>query len=478
MSAVRKWIALVPLAVLCLVAMSGCEGPAGPQGPPGDDGPEYTYMGKNGESCSHCHSGTVASVALTGHTFAYDNLASEDKSQDNPYCLQCHTTGWDSEVSYGDTEIGAYGPDMNGYDDYWGVEGDEAAERRADLEGVQCESCHGAMGPDFNTHRPDISFSDHMEGDVSTSLCYKCHHTQIDEWAESGHAMAADGDISAFRSEYYANGSSCKPCHTAEGFIAANDPAYADYEFTGGSSFIGCVACHDPHAGAMGSGNEHQLRQVGPVEVNYDPATEPGDEERPRFEGYGTAQTCAQCHKGRRDNDNVAGQIADGYDHFGPHHSAQMDMVIGAGAYLIPGKTYDATHAHQGVSQSCVDCHMVRETILHGELQDHSFHTFEPDVGNCVDCHGGWSDFSDMETFQASVDAKMDELAALFGYTDFHDMEQNWDSTAGTVEVWQREAAYAAYFVYGDGSHGVHNPHFAMDLLQNAIDYYTEMSSR
>jgi len=186
-----------------------------------------------------------------------------------------------------------------------------------------------------------------MEDGTSTSLCAGCH-PQSDEWDLSGHANAAGGDITEFRSEYYANSSSCAPCHTSEGFIKANDPAYADYEFTGGSSFIGCVTCHDPHSGNMGSGNEHQLRQVGSVEVLYAPGTDPGDAERPRMEGYGPAQTCVQCHHARRDNDDIDEQINDGDDHFGPHYSPQMDMYIGAGAYQIATAEYDTDPCASG----------------------------------------------------------------------------------------------------------------------------------
>ena len=39
------------------------------------------------------------------------------------------------------------------------------------------------------------------------------------------------------------------------------------------------------------------------------------------------------------------------------------------------------------------------------------------------------------------------------------------------VEVWEREAAYALYFVAHDASLGVHNPNYSEDLLQNAIDH-------
>ncbi len=135
------------LFIIPLLILAGCEGETGPQGavgPPGEDAyiSDYTYVGESGTACSHCHGSTVDQVALTNHNHAIDSLTGDNLL--NPYCLQCHTTGWDRHVSFGsDAWMTAENPDINGYDDYYGVEGDDAAMRREHLEGVQCESCHG-----------------------------------------------------------------------------------------------------------------------------------------------------------------------------------------------------------------------------------------------------------------------------------------------------------------------------------------------
>ena len=71
-----------------------------------------------------------------------------------------------------------------------------------------------------------------------------------------------------------------------------------------------------------------------------------------------------------------------------------MDMFIGAGSYEIEGYDYDRTSTHQAISHACVDCHMVRMAEIHGENQEHSFHSFKPEVGSCTGCHGSWTDFS------------------------------------------------------------------------------------
>jgi hypothetical protein len=189
------------------------------------------------------------------------------------------------------------------------------------------------------------------------------------------------------------------------------------------------------------------------------------------FTGYGNAQICVQCHHARRDNEDVADQIVNGYDHFGPHGSPQMDMAVGSGSYEIDGYTYSRTHLHQNSDESCVTCHM--------EMRDHSDplgwsggHTFEPTDATCQDavCHSAappanW-DYGGTTT---EIDGLMDDLATLIGV----DPEYYGDPDSTTVD--QRMAAYAYVFVANDGSHGVHNPEYARSLLENAIDYLNSL---
>jgi len=446
---------------------AGPEGPEGPEGPPGASFSEFAYQGNFGEACQHCHSTTVGNVLTTNHTNAFLDLGAE---QENLYCVQCHTTGFNCTVNFGDTEIDPANCEepSDGYSGYIGDDTELGAERRMALEGVQCESCHGAMGPNFNAHIPEVSFATHDDPATgeSLSLCDGCHHTQIDEWKTSGHAMAAGGDIEVFNEEHYVNNTSCDGCHTSEGFIRQNDPALLTYDFEMEQSFIGCPTCHDPHVGAMGGGNEAQLRTIGPVELSYTFPWEPGDAEAPTMEGYGSGQTCAQCHHARRDNANVLGQIANGNGHFGPHSSPQADMFIGAGAYEIPGYTYDGDHGHQVISNACTHCHMAFSTDAGG----HTVHTFMPDVANCQACHPGITDF-DVNGARTEIQGKLDDLAVALGYADWDTLELTLDTDNLTMTPEQREALYAGVFVTESGDLGVHNPDYARSLLDNAIAY-------
>lgn len=484
----KLWLPVV-LAIIAIVAVVGCEGDQGPAGPPGQDGQDgqdgtqavETFFGGQGKDCVHCHQNTVTMVRTTNHNNAFDDLGAAN--QDNPYCLQCHTTGFDAEFAHDGTQISP-GTDDYGYDNYLGINTPEASARRMLLEGVQCENCHGAMGPDFNAHRPNVSYSSHEVGGVSTSLCTPCHDAQLTEWMTSGHANAAGGDIVAFQDEHYVGNSSCGPCHTSEGYIWANDAKYADVDFPSEESFIGCPTCHDPHVGTTGGGNQSQLRNVSAVEVAYHPGLEDGDAGIVTMDGYGPAQTCAQCHHSRVKSLTGSGsgssamenQINNGYTRFGPHHSPQMETFIGNGSYEIPGYDYDSARAsthNQAITNGCVGCHMRTSTDAGG----HTVHDFHPTVAdNCTPCHTGAPDFN-MNGFQDDTIALMDQVAAALGlgYTTAQELFDAWGAASphGSIsiatQVWQREAAWALYWVLEDGTYGVHNPAYTTALLTNAL---------
>jgi hypothetical protein len=458
-----KWLGwvLILTPILWFVA---CEGPEGPQGPQGNVGPinqGYSYLGDDANTCNHCHDGTVSEWFTTGHHEAYEALVLGG-DETNLYCVQCHTTGFDAEVEYLDSVVVNYGPDLTGFDDYWPPVTSEDSMRVEALKNVQCEACHGPMGPTIYEHAPNVNFYTGMIDDAEPSMCAKCHE-QVEEWQESGHGMVLEHHgmtPEEFNDEFNAF-SSCWECHTAEGFASANDSYWEAQGRPEMAHLIGCQGCHDPHDAT----NDHQLRNLDDVTVEYDSmyvAT---------FTGYGNAQICVQCHHARRDNDHVADQIANGYDHFGPHGSPQMDMALGSGSYEIDGYTYSRTHLHQNSDESCVTCHM--------EMRSHSDplgwsggHTFEPTDATCQDavCHSAappanW-DYGGTTT---EIDGLMTDLETLIGV----DPEYYGDPDSTTVD--QRMAAYAYVFVANDGSHGVHNPEYARSLLENAIDYLNSL---
>jgi hypothetical protein len=469
---------LLPLALL--LALSACEGPEGPQGPAGEKGdqgdqgdrgndyPNFSYLGDNANTCGHCHAMKVEGWEGTLHSEAYDALVA-DGEQNNLYCLQCHTVGFDSDVAYGDTVIATYGPNLHGYDDYVGKTDAESVERMADLHGVQCESCHGPMGPTIYNHQPNVSFATGDFGEGEESLCAKCHTDQLAEWKESGHGRAIP-DLTPDREEFTAEWGreSCRSCHTSEGFIMVNDVDHAnlieerEIEL---ENAIGCPTCHDPHANK----NESQLRNLNDVTVMY------AVNDEGLFTEHGPAQLCAQCHHGRRDSSNVEGQISRGTTRFGPHESPQMDMFVGSGAYEINDTnalgerlyTYDRGRGvghYASVTDACVSCHMSPVTRHGSPYPDHHF---APKVEACQTCHPGVTDFN-VGDGQAEVEELLDEILAIMetrhpGISPDSLGNPRWS----TAE--ERKATYAYAFVHSDLSMGVHNPTYAKSLLNNAI---------
>ena len=96
-------------------------------------------------ACSTCHSKEFAKWVFTDHANAWQSLIIRN-SQDNPECIQCHTTGFG--------EVGGLG------------ELTDSNIRR--LKSVQCESCHGPL-----KGHPD---AEHVQAKpITPKTCLPCH---------------------------------------------------------------------------------------------------------------------------------------------------------------------------------------------------------------------------------------------------------------------------------------------------------------
>jgi hypothetical protein len=440
-----KLILLTAIAGILMAGwlIMGCEGPEGPQGPAGPAGPglsgDAQYAGNNATTCGHCHGELTESWEGTGHSEAWAALGT---STTNPYCQQCHTTGFDDRFDHDGNRIST-GVNNGGYDD----------TGAASLTGVQCEACHGPMGVNPAVHTPQV------ESSYRGETCAFCHD-QPDEWTTSGHGSV----LSRMTREEMVDewgGSSCNSCHISEGFIKKYDADHAALTFDAETANpVTCVTCHDPHSAA----NAMQLRTVADVTSPY------GGEDSPSgyaITGFGKGQLCSQCHHSRRSRTQILSQIDTGSEHPGPHESPQADMVSGRGCWELPG-TYERENPHVGTLEDmCVNCHMY--TIPRDQTGGPVFgHSFAADVNMCKQCHTSATDF-DIHGIQTEIEAKLEELAALLPHDSTGAVMAEWDTLNWTRE--QREAGYVYLFVEADGSKGVHNPDYADSLLTNAIRY-------
>ena len=289
---------------------------------------QHSNKYEGAEFCKACHNGGVTQHyepwSGTKHAVAYDSVS---VIQQNPACLPCHTTGWDT------TETAIEG----GFDDFFKT-GDEAGI--AKLKNVGCESCHTPTD-----EKPAIT--------LAAENCGACHegshHPTYSDWSQSLHAVAKFTSIPGGNFDFIASNANCAACHTAEGFLQfiESDDLEPNIEAPGPDGHdLTCAACHDPHKG--------ELRL---------PA----------------AEICAKCHNPEYNPDSP---VPDGT---AVHHSTAY-MLEGKGGFEYDGYTYQNSVHTFAVTEKCVACH-VHSTPFEDPIPANTGHSFEPRGEACVDCH-------------------------------------------------------------------------------------------
>jgi hypothetical protein len=421
--------------------------------------PAATPFYRGSQACAVCHTNGPGGDQFAGwqetrHAHAIESLRAIGQD-DNPVCQGCHTVG--SYGLFADEDL-----DNGGYDE----------TMVARLEGVQCENCHGP-GSEHPSPRM-ASVADSLAVEVCAGCHNGSHHPTYDEWLSSAHGS---GTIASA-----ATRASCAKCHNGtEGPRYLDNPSTYVAPSANPTEVVAhtCPTCHDPHSAE----NPGQLRNASVM-----PAVLPN---AVVVEAAGAGRLCINCHNGRRTDTDVAGQITNGAAHMGPHHSVQGDMLAGVNAYeqVNPSFTF-ASSKHLLVEDGCVHCHTHRHAAdpLSGNEQ-FTGHTFEPTVEACQECHGPLQDFIDIiakQDFDGNglVQGVQIEVAGLMELlketiivnSNSPENEQllrdAFDDNVGLATVTtiaQREAAYNLLFVEFDGSSGVHNTTYAVQLLQQSI---------
>ena len=410
------------------------------------------YVG--GSNCNTCHANKDAEWMETAHAHAWETL--QNSGHANSYCVPCHSVD------------NAQTPGNSGYDDAPIVL----------YENVQCESCHGPASAHLESKNPaDITV------DFTVDNCAQCHngthHPFLENWSQSAHNFSTDG--------HQVTSGSCQGCH--EGVAAAerleDESGLATYYGGGGTARdttgaplqpVICTTCHDPHNGE----NPHQVRTVADVHLIE------SNGETPVITEGGIGKLCMQCHHARHSAEE---QIETGDDHFGPHRNPQADMLKGATGYhgVADAGFIWAGPSHLKIENSCQTCHMHMEEYTSEDEPAYTGHTFKPTVEACATCHGTIEDFEDImavadfdgngqvEGIQTEVTGLMDLLAdALVADgldTTGTDITGALGDSLATVK--QRSAGWNLVFLEEDQSHGVHNPDYAIQLLQQSYKYLT-----
>ena len=409
-------------------------------------------------SCMQCHQSQHDEWSQTGHSHAWASLQESGHAQE--FCNSCHTIGYEPEAFNGNS----------GYD--------EAPIQK--FVNVQCENCHLAGSEHIAGGTPDptqIVISYEVEN------CGKCHqgqhHPYQEEWENSPHNF--DAGFFAVTNPF------CQGCH--EGVASAKRLSGDVSQFYGSGSIpdrpspeaapftnVTCQTCHDPH----NAENPGQLRTVADVPL----VTSNG--ESPVITIGGTGKLCMHCHHARRAPDN---QVIEGYAHFGPHANPQADMMAGKSAYqqVAPPDFVWADPSHLNVQNSCKTCHLDMQEFR-PDVGAITGHTFLPKVEACASCHGQIASFDDIRALDdfdgdGQVEGVQSEVEGLMKLLEEALLADGLDTTGVGFEgalgdtsistFKQRESGYNWAYVHDDKSKGIHNPDYAVQLLQQSILHLT-----
>lgn len=449
-------------------------------------GPAPRYAGE--QTCAQCHGNVHSTVMNTAHAQAFAALQRIHQDT-NSSCLPCHTVGYGLPTGFTN------------------------AMSTPQLEGVQCENCHGpganhAANPGDPTVVPRV--------DLAAQVCGGCHSSQLtpasvvtrhplgfgfEDWSASPHGAVVPDVLQSMASSAN-NISSCGRCHSGsarEALLEGQNPSTTltnDYNVA-----ITCAVCHDPHTTdvwtnilngvitfsnqltgvtayitnnelgllytnqilcAFASTNDFYLTTSDVFSNKYNPAI----------------NVCAQCH-----NDRGAAWTDTSRS---PHHSPQYNMLLGTVGELTAGTTPGLPSTHSRLEMQCAECHMQTTNASSG----HSFAVVTYQL--CYNCHSDPAGLVQFTTSTISNQIQMTKsLLDMWATnsapsalrTNYQTLAWEYttpgDLSAGSpgpnsmeqtnmIPADIRKARFDLYLVYYDGSYGVHNAPYDSDLLQTA----------
>ena len=370
-----------------------------------------------------------------------------------------------------------------------------------------CLVCHTVAN--FDKKIAEYHFSKHYYGTSSarnTKFCARCHTSEGFEQILGSGLYTVANDMPA------ANRVNCTTCHhhssfdftgdTVSQILRTNTPVYLNYNKNLSSTDFGsinnlCVNCH-------------QIR--GATSLTYFDVAQNKNvafDQLPYFPFVNTD-----------DNALVKYQVGRS---FAVHDGNQSNLFAGINGYEYAGKTYTRTWKHSG--NACTDCHM----NTYNAADSTGGHTLRVNKAECTACHGG----DKLTPVRALIDAKRIELAELltarkifkkttsgtgvvsYSAVQTHDffgvlfpttqdtikyatalvsantvdpktglvlytntvtiaVDANYATRIGrSWKYGELGAAYNYAYITSELSLGVHNPTYALQLLQNSIDWVT-----
>ena len=437
-------------------------------------GPAPLYAGS--KACLECHASVHSAESKTGHARALETLKQVNQAG-NPSCLPCHTvgyglpTGFKSITDFRSTNL---------------------------LAGVQCESCHGPAAS-HAANEMDLTVRPRIE--IASQVCGGCHngshHPTFNEWNSSGHAVVTEDMNLVSRIN------SCGRCHSGTARLAMVNGIPASTIATtltnDANVAITCAVCHDPHAEHVwtnvlsGLVTTNQLRYPVASTNYYSLSTSA------TFSNRYDINVCAQCHNDR-------GAVAVSSSSRGPHHSPQYNIMMGSVGIRANGSdaatnSRPSTHALR-ITKQCVGCHMPTEEYESEAHPAFTGHTFKVEsFDSCRTCHPYPEELT---YFTAAIVTnrinQVKNALDLWGATKSPELlRTNYGTMAweynppgelspatnsptapqqALIPVSIKNARFNLYLIQNDGSFGVHNPIYTIEMLDAASAWVQQELSK
>lgn len=323
---------------------------------------------------------------------------------------------------------------------------------------------------------------------VLPKACVDCHGSETKFPVRGIRTQYLTSSHKTLGNASYANSDDCQGCHTNEGFIERLKTGKVDpKKFVSNPSEIGCFTCHAPHD----SGN-FSVRTNARVTLANGAVF---DKEK--------GNLCAGCHRARRTPKAEVKARNIPTDSWGAHHGPQADMLAGTNAYEFPGKKYSSSPHALLPQANCVSCHMTQPSGRYSLAPTVGGHSFRIEgevherptvnLAGCVSCHADMKQVAGkplfaraapadydgdgkVETAQEEVEGLYERLINKQGTGLLQTMKDApYDAkgkfvnnkTQYPVEV--VAALYNYKFVEEDGSQGMHNTKYAVQLLMDSI---------
>jgi len=446
-------------------------------------------------SCMSCHNNAgfpkfqdiFTRWATSGHATIFRDQV-DNSTHYSTSCMKCHTTGYDHNVAASN----------NGFDDValslgWvfpltGAAPGSWDNIKTNYPGlvkfgvIGCESCHGA-GSNHNATQPGSEFL--TTATYRAGACGQCHdepwrHNIYSMYENSLHSESVWEITTGSNANTY-NLNDCGRCHDGriyiqftKGYTLAT-PGFIDEKTLteASATHVTCQTCHDPH----GNSNVASLRET--------PAGSDTLANGYQYTAGGVGKTCMNCHKNRRNADTyVLTNVSN--SHWGPHGSVQADVFFGKNAATFG--TAFLSNAHQfAVTDACVTCHMVATadtgTVNRDKVGGHSWNLHNPATGYdhttaCTSCHGPKNSFEDFEAsmdydgdgsiegIPSEVDGLLAKIRFLLPPTGIDSVA--WEMIRDLNDLTVKKVFYNYNMIMNDGSKGMHNSKFTLDVLNKS----------